>query len=239
MRFVGTAGRWLSYGAILLGVGGLVFALTTLVGTRSDIRLVQVWVRIAGLAVVAGVLLELAALAAVFGGGGVASAVSVQALTALGRTPVAAGLGLRFAGAAGLLVAGSLEAALIRGRHAVGRHAVVTVAAIPTALAPGRAAHRRRERRRGPAGTRAGGPAGAPRRHGGAAARFVPVRRAHRHRRATGDRRGGGRGTPSPRRCGSAGFCSWRRCCWGVRASVCRRAPPRWRCGSPSRPPRR
>ncbi|WP_370584895.1 CopD family protein [Micromonospora sp. ANENR4] len=136
VRFVGTAGRWLSYGAILLGVGGLVFALTTLVGTRSDIRLVQVWVRIAGLTVVAGVLLELAALAAVFGGGGLASAVSTQALTALGRTPVAAGLGLRFAGAAGLLVAGSLEAALIRGRHAVGRHAVVTVAAIPTAPRP-------------------------------------------------------------------------------------------------------
>ncbi|MEH0821913.1 MULTISPECIES: copper resistance CopC/CopD family protein [Micromonospora] len=135
VRFVGTAGRWLSYGAILLGVGGLVFALTTLVGTRSDIRLVQVWVRAAGLTVAAGVLLELAALAAVFGGG-LASAVSVQALTALGRSPVAAGLGLRFAGAAGLLVAGSLEAALIRGRHAVGRHAVATVAAIPTAPRP-------------------------------------------------------------------------------------------------------
>nr|WP_258544516.1 hypothetical protein [Micromonospora provocatoris] len=57
-------------------MGGLVFALTTLVGTRSDIRLVQVWVRAAGLTVAAGVLLELAALAAVFGGG-LASAVSV------------------------------------------------------------------------------------------------------------------------------------------------------------------
>ncbi|MGV9371906.1 copper resistance CopC/CopD family protein [Micromonospora tulbaghiae] len=136
VRLVGTAGRWLSYGAILLGVGGLVFALTTLVGTRSDIRLVQVWVRAAGLTVAAGVVLELAALAAVFGGDGLASAVSVQALTALGRTPAAAGLVLRFAGAAGLLVAGSLDAALIRGRHAAGRHAVATVAAIPTAPRP-------------------------------------------------------------------------------------------------------
>lgn len=137
VRFVGAAGRWLSYGAILLGVGGLVFALTTLVGTRSDIRLVQVWVRAAGLAVAAGTLLELVALAAVFSAeGSLVSAFGVDALTALSRTPVAAGLALRFAGAAGLLMAGSLEAALIRGRHAVGRHAVATVAAIPTAPRP-------------------------------------------------------------------------------------------------------
>ncbi|MFJ1538887.1 CopD family protein [Micromonospora chalcea] len=137
VRFVGAVGRWLSYGAILLGVGGLVFALTTLVGTRSDIRLVQVWVRAAGLAVAAGTLLELVALAAVFSvDGTLVSAFGVDALTALSRTPVAAGLALRFAGAAGLLMAGSLEAALIRGRHAVGRHAVATVAAIPTAPRP-------------------------------------------------------------------------------------------------------
>ncbi|MBC9005931.1 copper resistance CopC/CopD family protein [Micromonospora aurantiaca (nom. illeg.)] len=133
VRFVGVAGRWLSYGAILLGVGGLVFALTTLVGTRRDIQLVQVWVRAAGLTVAAGAVLELAALAAVFSAdGGLASAAGTQALTALSRTPVAAGLGLRLAGAAGLLVAGSLEPALIRGRHAVGRHAAATVAGIPT-----------------------------------------------------------------------------------------------------------
>ncbi|MEU8072413.1 CopD family protein [Micromonospora sp. NPDC049151] len=137
VRFVGATGRWLSYGAILLGVGGLVFALTTLVGTRGDIRLVQVWVRAAGLTVVAGTLLELVALAAAFSvEGTLVSAFGVDAVTALSRTPVAAGLGLRFVGAAGLLAAGSLEAALIRGRHAVGRHAVATVAAIPTAPRP-------------------------------------------------------------------------------------------------------
>lgn len=133
VRFVGAVGRWLSYAAILLGVGGLVFALTTLVGTRSDIRVVQVWVRAAGLTVAAGAGLELAALAAVFSEQGTfASAASVPALATLSQTPVAASLALRFTGAAGLLVSGSLEAALIRGRHAVGRHAVPTVAAIPT-----------------------------------------------------------------------------------------------------------
>ncbi|MFG3577729.1 copper resistance CopC/CopD family protein [Micromonospora chersina] len=133
VRLIGGAGRWLSYGAILLGVGGLVFALTTLVGTRSDIRVVQVWVRAAGLTVAAGAALELAALAAVFSEQGTfASAASVPALAALSQTPVAASLVLRFTGAAGLLVSGSLEAALIRGRHAVGRHSVPTVAAIPT-----------------------------------------------------------------------------------------------------------
>ncbi|MEU5941072.1 CopD family protein [Micromonospora sp. NPDC047548] len=133
VRFVGAVGRWLSYGAILLGVGGLVFALTTLVGTRSDIRVVQVWVRTAGLAVAAGVILELVALAAVFSEQGTfASAASAPALAALSQTPVAASLVLRFTGAAGLLASGSLEAALIRGRHAVGRHSVPTVAAIPT-----------------------------------------------------------------------------------------------------------
>ncbi|SCL56126.1 Copper resistance protein D [Micromonospora chersina] len=133
MRLIGGAGRWLSYGAILLGVGGLVFALTTLVGTRSDIRVVQVWVRAAGLTVAAGAALELAALLALFSEQGTfASAASVPALAALSQTPVAASLVLRFTGAAGLLVSGSLEAALIRGRHAVGRHSVPTVAAIPT-----------------------------------------------------------------------------------------------------------
>ncbi|RZU76329.1 CopC domain-containing protein [Micromonospora kangleipakensis] len=133
VRFVGGVGRWLSYGAILLGVGGLVFALTTLVGTRSDIRVVQVWVRAAGLTVAAGAALELAALAAVFSEQGTfTSAASVPALAALSQTPVAASLVLRFTGAAGLLVSGSLEAALIRGRHAVGRHSIPTVAAIAT-----------------------------------------------------------------------------------------------------------
>ncbi|WP_334491490.1 CopD family protein [Micromonospora sp. CPCC 205711] len=133
VQFVGAVGRWLSYGATLLGVGGLVFALTTLVGTRSDIRLVQVWVRAAGLTVATGAVLELAALTAVFSEEGTfASAASVPALAALIQTPVAAGLVLRLGGAAGMLVSGSLEAALIRGRHAVGRHSVPTVAAIPT-----------------------------------------------------------------------------------------------------------
>ncbi|MFG2058743.1 CopD family protein [Micromonospora sp. NPDC048930] len=133
VQFVGSLGRWLSYGAILLGVGGLVFALTTLVGTRSDIRVVQVWVRAAGLTVAAGTALELAALAAVFSEQGTfASAASVPALAALSQTPVAASLVLRFTGGAGLLLSGSLEAAPIRGRHAVGRHSVPTVAAIPT-----------------------------------------------------------------------------------------------------------
>ncbi|MFR9779586.1 CopD family protein [Micromonospora sp. MS34] len=131
--FVGTFGRWLSYGAILLGAGGLVFALTTLVGTRSDIRVVQVWVRTSGLAVAVGAVLELVSLAAAFSElGTFASGASASALAALAQTPVAAGLLLRFAGAAGLLASGSLEAALIRGRHAVGRHSVPTVAAIPT-----------------------------------------------------------------------------------------------------------
>ncbi|MFE9695131.1 CopD family protein [Micromonospora sp. NPDC005806] len=133
VRFVGAVGRWLSYGAILLGVGGLVFALTTLVGTRSDVRVVQVWVRTAGLTVAAGAAFELVALAAVFSEQGTfTSAASASALAGLSQTPVAAGLVLRFTGAAGLLVSGSLEAALIRGRHAVGRHSVPTVAAIPT-----------------------------------------------------------------------------------------------------------
>lgn len=133
VQIVGALGRWVSYGAILLGVGGLIFALTTLVGTRSDIRAVQIWVRASGLAVAAGAALELFALAAIFSEQGTfASAVSPHALDALGDTPVAAGLALRFAGAAGLLTGGALEAALIRGRHAVGRHSVPTVAAIPT-----------------------------------------------------------------------------------------------------------
>ncbi|WP_227457212.1 MULTISPECIES: copper resistance CopC/CopD family protein [Micromonospora] len=130
---VGAVGRWLCYGAILLGVGGLVFALTTLVGTRSDIRVVQVWVRSAGLVVAVGASLELAALAAAFSEQGTfTSGAGTPALAALSRTPVAAGLVLRLMGAAGLFVSGTLEAALIRGRHAVGRHSIPTVAAIPT-----------------------------------------------------------------------------------------------------------
>ncbi|HEY0697769.1 MAG TPA: copper resistance CopC family protein, partial [Micromonospora sp.] len=40
-QLVGAAGRWLGYGGALLGVGGIAFALTTLVGTRGDIRTVQ------------------------------------------------------------------------------------------------------------------------------------------------------------------------------------------------------
>ncbi|TWJ20906.1 copper resistance CopC family protein [Micromonospora endolithica] len=137
VRLVGSLGRWVSYGAILLGVGGLVFALTTLVGTRSDIRVVQKWVRASGLAVAAGAALELLALAAIFSEEGTfASAISAHAITALSQTPVGAGLALRFTGAAGLLTAGTLEAALIRGRHAAGRHSVPTVAAIPTDSRP-------------------------------------------------------------------------------------------------------
>ncbi|MBM0236427.1 CopD family protein [Micromonospora sp. ATA32] len=137
VRFVGALGRSLSYGAILLGVGGLIFALTTLVGTRSDIRVVQVWVRASGLAVAAGALLELFALTAIFSEAGTfTSGLSAHAVDALSQTPVAAGLALRFTGAAGLLTAGSLEAALIRGRHAEGRHSVPTVAAMPTDASP-------------------------------------------------------------------------------------------------------
>lgn len=134
VRIVGALGRWISYAAILLGVGGLVFALTTLVGTRRDIRVVQIWVRASGIAVAAGAALEFCALATIFSEEGTfASAFSAHALTALSRNPVGASLVLRFTGAAGLLTAGSLEAALIRGRHAVGRHSVPTVAAIPVA----------------------------------------------------------------------------------------------------------
>jgi copper transport protein len=137
VRFVGTLGRWLSYGAILLGAGGLLFALTTLVGSRSDIRVVQIWVRAAGLAVMAGASLEFLALAVIFSAdGSFASAISVATLTALARSPVSVGLALRITGALGLLAAGSLEAALIRGRHAAGRHSVPTVAAIPTDTGP-------------------------------------------------------------------------------------------------------
>ncbi|MER6590321.1 CopD family protein [Micromonospora purpureochromogenes] len=137
VQFVGALGRWASYGAIMLGVGGLIFALTTLVGTRSDIRVVQIWVRASSLAVAAGATLELCALAATFSeDGAFASAISAHALSALSQNPAGASLALRFTGAAGLLTAGSLEVALIRGRHAVGRHSVPTVAAIPVAAGP-------------------------------------------------------------------------------------------------------
>jgi copper transport protein len=55
---VGAAGRFITLLGTLIGIGGLVFAATAMRGRRRDVRLVLFWVRRAGLAVVAGALIE-------------------------------------------------------------------------------------------------------------------------------------------------------------------------------------
>ncbi|HEY0699184.1 MAG TPA: CopD family protein, partial [Micromonospora sp.] len=112
------------------------FALTTLVGSRGDIRTVQNWVRGAGLAVVAGATAESLSLAAAYSGGeSLAAAFSLSAVTTLATTPAGAAVALRVVGAVGLIVAGTLEAAPFHRRHAApglgrGRHATGDIASV-------------------------------------------------------------------------------------------------------------
>lgn len=56
---VGVVGRWLAMTGVLLGVGALAFAVTSLVGSAREIQGTANWIRRAGVAVVAGSIIEL------------------------------------------------------------------------------------------------------------------------------------------------------------------------------------
>lgn len=58
---LGASGRFVVLVGSLVGIGGLTFAATVMRGRRRDVRYVLVWVRRAGLVVVAGALMEFAA----------------------------------------------------------------------------------------------------------------------------------------------------------------------------------
>jgi copper transport protein len=92
-----TAGRVLSYGGALLGVGALVFVATVLRGDGNDIRYGIFWVRRLGLVVMIGVAMEFAAQLALEAGGwsGMWSPATVGAV--LGSS-FAIAMALRFAG---------------------------------------------------------------------------------------------------------------------------------------------
>ena len=104
--------RWVSFGGVFVGVGALVVTVTTLVGSRGDIRLSEQVIRLAAGTAAAGAMIEALCLLAIIG-------------TSTPLAPAAAA-GLRLLGGLGLVAAGGLSARRTGGRRG---HDVPTLAA--------------------------------------------------------------------------------------------------------------
>lgn len=95
---VGSVGRIFSLAGALVAIGGLVFAAVVLRGDPRDIRLVLFWVRRAGLIVVIGALIELAAQLAIDGGGEWSAVASPASIGAVLFSPFGIAVALRIGG---------------------------------------------------------------------------------------------------------------------------------------------
>ncbi|MCB0995871.1 MAG: copper resistance protein CopC/CopD [Acidimicrobiales bacterium] len=95
---VGAVARSMTLAGTLLGVGALVFAALVLHGERRDVRHVLFWVRRAGLLVLAGVVVELAAQVAVEAGGDWSALTSPTAIGDVMGSVFGVAVGLRLAG---------------------------------------------------------------------------------------------------------------------------------------------
>lgn len=103
---LGTAGRWLSIGGVLIAVGALIVVVTTLVGAEGDVALSQRVIRAAGTTSVVGATLEGTVLALTLGGA-VPRLAAAAVLTRLaGAAMLAVSLGLRPRPAGGSPLAG-------------------------------------------------------------------------------------------------------------------------------------
>lgn len=134
VRWAGIVGRWLSFAATLVAVGGLVFGATTVMGSHHDVAVVARWVQRCVPLLLVGVVMELVAHVMRFGDGTTGSVLAMSSLVEALDSSAGAAIVTRFAGGLVLLGAASLTAVAVRGRHT----ALAVVAPAPVAMAAGR-----------------------------------------------------------------------------------------------------
>ena len=114
-RRVGAVGRFIMLAGTLLGIGALVFAGVVLRGDASDVRHVLHWVRRAGVLVVVGALVQLAAKIAVEGGGTWSAWWSPSDIGAVVGSSFGLAVGLRVVGGLALVSGARIDIARAEG----------------------------------------------------------------------------------------------------------------------------
>jgi len=132
---LGAAGRFITLMGTLVGIGGLVFAATVMRGRPRDVRYVLVWVRRAGLVVVAGALIELTAQVATEAAGSWSAIWSPSAIGGVLASTFGVATGLRIVGGFALASGARLDTV------------VASDVAVPVAASWGSGSDRKGERR--------------------------------------------------------------------------------------------
>lgn len=144
---LGAVARAMTLAGTLLGVGALVFAALVLHGEQRDVRHVLFWVRRAGLLVLLGVMVELAAQVAVEAGGDWSALTSPTAIGDVMGSVFGVAVGLRLAGGLAMAIGPRFDLAPVSSpdyaavRDLVGVGAQRVHGTLPSELDTGPAGH--------------------------------------------------------------------------------------------------